>query len=513
MGPGQQASLNPQHAAPGDMDWFEWIVGQAAGTQDARLAVPLHDLYVQYAPVKGANTAPAFVLRALAACGSVTATEALVGQIDDDEARVLAEGGAPMVEGMTSLSSLDLALYFSSMKGKSLRVQILQRHWWRYELYPMPSEVSDSVFRSALSAQEVSAWYTLYLLAGIKEPQAGDRDRLMQIWDKGDTSVRVVAVDVLYAWSDWPTLLDLHEETESDEVRSEIAWALAGLGVAQAVRIVEDRVVRSWNKDWLNSGRPFMMWTSWSDNGLDDPKCADAMRKAEAIQVYFHPEWEDLDKERLAALQRLGDNSEIHPGLRFNLFVADYATKDWAKPLFRKAVRDVLETYPSSSTVATILFNVDVRFVVDACAEFGSDTPRQSLLTNLLATGSGAFLPTIKGLLWQVWPQRYTETQGQSMLFREPGDLAASLDYYCQHAKPAGRIPVGQTPKVMEPVLQSIVKDDSLPAGYRAFLLVYWPTAPGFFPKEFVENLLKEDMPDFIREALQQRLLDWGVAQ
>ncbi len=413
------------------------------------------------------------------------------------------------MEGMTSLSLLDLALYFSSGKGKSLRVQILQKHGWRYELYPMPSEVSDRALRSALSAKEVSAWYALYLLAGVKEPQTPDRDRLMQIWDKGDDSVRIMAADVLYAWSDWPTLLSLHERTQSDEVKSEIAWALADLGVPEALHLIEERIAGSWNTEWLNSGRAFMMWTSWEDSGLGDPKCADAMRKAEAVQKYFHPAWEDLDEERLAALQRFGNNSAIHPGLRFNWFVTDYATKDWARPLFKKAVRDVLEAHPSASTAATILYKVDVRFVVEACGQFGSDTPRQSLLTSLLTTGSGAFLPTIKGLLWQVWPQRYTETQGQSLLFREPGDLATSLDYYCQHVQPPWRIPAGQTRKVMEPVLQSIVNDDSLPAGYRAFLLVYWPTAPGFFSREFVENLLKEDMPDFIREALEKRLLNW----
>jgi hypothetical protein len=45
--------------------------------------------------------------------------------------------------------------------------------------------------------------------------------------------------------------------------------------------------------------------------------------------------------------------------------------------------------------------------------------------------------------------------------------------------------------------------------GYRAFLLVNWPRAPSKISKEFVEDLLKEDMPEFIREALQRRLLNW----
>jgi hypothetical protein len=59
-------------------------------------------------------------------------------------------------------------------------------------------------------------------------------------------------------------------------------------------------------------------------------------------------------------------------------------------------------------------------------------------------------------------------------------------------------------------MLQSLVQDVSLPAGYRAFLLAYWPTAPDYVTREFVESLLQSDMPDFIKEALTRRLaLDW----
>ncbi len=61
-------------------------------------------------------------------------------------------------------------------------------------------------------------------------------------------------------------------------------------------------------------------------------------------------------------------------------------------------------------------------------------------------------------------------------------------------------------------MLIALVEDDSLPAGYRAFLLIYWPKAPGWFSPAFVERLLDEDMPDFIREALQRRLLGWEVS-
>ncbi len=511
-GPGKYAHVDPPRALPSISDWFEWIVWRAAATRDTRLTAPLQDLCARLTRVHETEAARTFVQRALAACGATDATKSLVRQIGDDEAKVLADGGAPTVEGMTSLGSYYVARYYASTAG-SLRVQILRNHWSRYELYPMPSEISDGVLRSALSERELSDWYTLCLLALIKEPQAPDRDRVMRIWEKGDPWLQIVTADVLYAWNDGQTLLALHERATSEDVKSEIAWALADLGVAQGVHIVEERVVRSWNTEWLDSGRPFMMWTSLEDSELDNPKFADAMRKAEAIQVYFRPEWGDLDEARLAALQRLGNNSEIHPGLRFKLFVEDYATKDWAQPLFKKAIRDVLEAHPTSSTVATILFRVDVRFVSDACAEFRSDTSRQSLLIDLLRSGRVAHLPAVQGLLWEVWPQRYIETQGQAVLFREPGDLAASMDYYCQHALYTPIRPRNAsgsyTTRPAESALQAIVNDNSLPLGYRAFLLVYWPTAPGLFTKEFVESLLKEDMPDFIREALQKRLLDW----
>jgi hypothetical protein len=440
----------------------------------------------------------------------VDTTEALVRQIDNDEVRVLAEGGAPTVEGMTSLSSYYIAGHYSYMYlATSLRVQILLRRGLRYDLYPMSSDVSDRILRSALSEKEVDDWYALYLLAGIKEPQAEDREWLMRIWDKGDSWVRIVAVDVLHTWNDEQTLLSLHETTAPDEVKSEIAWALADMGVGQTVRIVEERAAGSWNTEWQDCARPFLIMT-WGEVDKGDSKLIDAMRKAQAVQAYFHPKWEELDEKRLAALKRLGDNSAIHAGLRFDLFVTDYAAKSWGQPLLQKATRDVLEAYPSASTVATILSKVDVRFVVDACGEFRSDTPRQSLLLNLLDTGSSAFLPTIEGLLRQVWPGRYTETQSQSILFGEPGDLAASIDYYCAHCSYGrSRSSASSVSHVAEPMLESIVKDDSLPAGYRAFVLGYWPTAPSRVSKDFAESLLDGDVPEFIREALQKRLGNW----
>jgi hypothetical protein len=320
---------------------------------------------------------------------------------------------------------------------------------------------------------------------------------------------------------------------ESDEVKSEIVWALADLGVAEAVGMVEDCALHSWNTDWLNCDRTFLVRT-WEDTGVGDPNFTQGVRKAEAIQTYFQPQGEDLDKERLAALKRLCANSTIHPGLRVALLATnynerrmkttDYSGTDWGRPLLRKAVRELLEAHPRSSVVNTLAtplasffpFTVDIPVVVDACGDSDSDEFRRTLLIDLLAAGNVYNLPVIEGLLREVWPQRYVETQGQSILFREPGDLAASLDYYCRYAQMATRGRSANSPNAYrptEPMLQSLVEDVSLPAGYRAFLLAYWPTAPGRLSREFVENLLRADMPDFIREALTHRLLlDWPHA-
>lgn len=527
---GQHANLNPQHSGP-TSDWFEWVVWLAASMQDSRLVVPLQSLHGRLEANGQDAVALEFVRRAEAACGSADAAETLRNQIAMNEDASLAAGRGPAAQGMASLDSF-YAPVSDPTVGTSLRVQIIRKRWVRYHLYPMPSEAGDTVFRSVLSTEGIGDWYTLYLLAGIKHPQTDDMERLMQIWDKGDSLLRVTAVDVLYAWGDAQTLLALHEKAESDEVQSEIVWALTDMGAAQAVRLVEQQVQDSWNTDWWNSGRAFLVRT-WDDNGVGDPNFTQAVRTAEAIQTYFQPQGEDLGEERLAALKRLCDDSTIHPGLRVALLAtnysdvrlktADYSETDWGRPLLRKAVRELLEAHPRSAVVnalATPLtgffpFTVDIPVVVDACGDSDSDEFRRVLLIDLLAAGNVYNLPVIEGLLREVWPERYTQTEGQSILFREPGDLAASLDYYCQYAEQStgrrGSATSGYRPTAS--MLRSLVQDVSLPAGYRAFLLAYWPTAPNYVPMEFAESLLESDMPDFIREALTRRLaLDWPQA-
>ena len=496
--------VDPQVATPPRYDWFEWVVWQAAATQDEHLISPLVALYARMADANQEDAALAFLLRAEAACGSSNAMDATVREITDDETRILADGQGPTPEGMTSLGMYCAAANRTARVG-SLRVQILQKHWWRYELYPMPSRVADQVLRLALSRSQMSDWYVLYLLAGIKEPQDEDKERLSHIWDQGNPWLRLMVIDVLYTWNDWQALLSLHETAGSDALESEIAWALADLGITQAVDIVEAQARGSWNTDWLHSDEAFIVAT-WTDIAEGDPNFNDALRKAQAIQTFFQPTREELDELRLAALQRLCEDSSVHPGVRFELLATGYATKDWADDLLREATRDVLEAYPLASTAAMALYRLDIQKVVDACGEFRSEAAQRSLLNNLLASGSGAYLPTISGLLRQVWPQRYSETQGQSILFREPGDLAASIDYYCSRNSVVDRM---RSPVIAGTVFKAIAEDDSLPAGYRAFLLVYWPTAPSWVSRDYAEGLLGEGMPAFLREALVQRLPAW----
>ncbi|MEN6426627.1 MAG: DUF2330 domain-containing protein, partial [Phycisphaerales bacterium] len=391
----EYSHVDPEQPTPTYYDWSEWVIWQAAGAQRASLITPLQGVRARFESTGKPDSVLQFLLRAEAASDSGDAGRAVVNQIVADEARVLTEGQGPTPEGMTSLGSF---YELSSTTPKSLRVRILWRYWLRYNLYPMPSEVSDVVFRSALSQGEFNDWYTLYLLAGIRSPQIADRERLLRVWDQGDPFLRLVVVDVLYVWGDTETLIILHEEAQSDDVKSEIVWALAGLGATKAIDLVEERVRGSWNTDWANCGRPFLIRT-WDDTGVGDVNFTEALRKADATQTYFHPESEDLDAQQLAALKRLCDDSTIHPGLRVGLLTTDYDETDWGRALLTKAVKDLLEANPTSSTVTTLGSKLTSELVVDACGQSSSDEFRRSLMLSLLAGGKGYHLPIIKGLL------------------------------------------------------------------------------------------------------------------
>jgi len=486
----------------------EYVIRRAACTQDSRLIATLQDARNRLA---GANAwALDFLQRAEAACGSRTARDAVVRKTLDQEKDIIPQGQ------MTPITNV-ISLNYNYNDAMSLREQVLLKRDTLYELYPLSPEMSDATIRSALSAGSCGSWYTLYLLAEIKKPQAPDRERLLQMWEGKDMPTSLVVVDALYAWGDGPTLMSLYAQAPAAEVKSEIAWALAELGIPAATGIVEEQLHSAWNPEWLATGWPFPRLVNQRDT-LTDPKAIDAVRTAEAAWSYFHPEFDIidndfmfltvlrpgiLDEQRLALLQKLAADNTIHAGMRFDLIGSDYATTEWAKPLVGEAAGAALQAYPDASTVSVILPATNAQFVVDVCAASVSDKERENLLLSRLASGSGTYLPVIEGLLWEVWPQRYDNTQGQSILFRAPGNLATSIDYYCAHCS------TRWYPVKAEPVLQAIVEDDSLAAGYRAFLLVYWPKAPDRISKDFAESLLDGDMPDFIRQALQKRLSDW----
>ena len=134
----------------------------------------------------------ALLLHAEAACGSPKANETLLRQILDDESPVLQEGGGETGDH----TSLDA--YYPAKAPVSLRVQILFERGLRYEFYPMPSDVADGLFRSALSTEGMNDWYRLYLLARIKKPTADDKEMLLRIWNGRAESMRLVIIDVLY---------------------------------------------------------------------------------------------------------------------------------------------------------------------------------------------------------------------------------------------------------------------------------------------------------------------------
>ncbi len=95
----------------------------------------------------------------------------------------------------------------------------------------MPSDIRDTIARTALETEGLSDWWVLYLLGHITDPLTEEHDRLMGIWDRNTGAIRVVTVNLLCVWGDSDTLLQLYEETDDFKVRAEITWALEKLGI------------------------------------------------------------------------------------------------------------------------------------------------------------------------------------------------------------------------------------------------------------------------------------------
>jgi hypothetical protein len=385
----------------------------------------------------------------------------------------------------------------------SLRVQILQKPKYEYKsdadfLFP---QAADAIVRQAVDRNESTDWYVFYLLALIRQPKAEDEDRLMKVLNRCELSARVVAADVLYVWGDTQALLDLYGKAGFADLKSETTWSLAALRCEEAVAAVQEQLWGRWNAEIATLGTTFVDPETLSFQVGADPCVADAVRKSVTLWNYFHPQEEQgaLSQERLELLKRIGGDSTIHPGIRYLLIGSDYGGTEWGRPLLERAVRDILATDLSPSTVRQVCFTManagDSEFIANLCREAANDEFRISILSALLSDRSG-LLSLISTLLGEVWPEQYAKTNGQSLLFRAPGNLSSEIDFYSHNES-------------LEDLLETLVKDDSLPAGYRAFLLVYWPKAPSWISREFVESLLQADMPDFVREALRKRLLDW----
>lgn len=474
----------------------EWIVRRAACSQNARLLTPLQGFHARV--VDEEHPVLAVMTRAEAACGSVEAAAALVEEIVGEQASVVEEGQAEGTGGIASLRNYFLS---NAANPPSLRVEIIRKRHCRYLLYPMPEKAADAVLRSALSEEGLSDWYTLYLLGRIRKPLAQDQERLLAIWNKGDALMTLVAADVLYAWGDEQILLDWYDKIDSPDGRAEIAWALAQLDSIEAIGVIEEQARGSWNDLWLTLKQPFLLRRSSSRGGWvspTDPETIDGVRKAETLWRYFHPEIGTLDEKRLASLRQLAADITIDPGVTIELLASDHGTTDWGKPLLEAAAMEVLEADSAPETVSRLVSYTNNEFVVKLCRQTSSDEFRRTLLNNLLTSTSGRNLGVVEGLLWEVWPQRYAETAGESLLFRAPGNL--DFDTYHQYDT------YGRT---IADALTAIVQDDSLPAGYRAFLLIHWRGASQRIARDRVEALLQQDMPDFLRDALQQRLAEW----
>ena len=333
--------------------WPLWIVWRAACTRDSRLIPVLESRHPPCTEAQ-ADCVPAALLRAEAACGSGPATATMVRQAIEDA------NDAVLWDQSRNIAHTSLDAFYDYNSKASLRVMILL--WTsqvRYELFPMPSDAADGVFRSALSDGTLTDWHLLYLLAQIKHPGSQDEEVLMRIWDKHEESTQLLVVDVLYAWRDQTRLRSLYDRPGgSTGAKAEIAWALAAMAVPEAASIIEEQVRASWNPGWLAGGWSFVHEVAGSRRFVPlfgrDYLSTDLRRAEQTLWNYFHPTSGVLDGERLAFLKRLAADGTIHAGMRFDLLGADYGGTDWGLPLLEKAARDILAVDSTFETVQKI---------------------------------------------------------------------------------------------------------------------------------------------------------------
>ena len=165
-----------------------------------------------------------FLLTAEAACGSSEAVTLVVQHIAEDP-------------NTLQIRASDGHAYIPSLTRRNEEVTL--REWMRWQAGPsspyysrdMPLDIRDTIARTALETEGLGDWRVLYVLGHIASPLTEEHERLMDIWSRNTGAIRVVAVDLLYAWGDGDTLLQLYEETDDFNVRAEITWALQELGI------------------------------------------------------------------------------------------------------------------------------------------------------------------------------------------------------------------------------------------------------------------------------------------
>ncbi len=203
--------------------WAGWIVWRAALTPDPQLLVPLQDFRDRLGP-ETVDRNFEFLLTAEAACGSSEAFTLVVQHMAEDPDTL-------------HIRDSDGHAYIPSLTRRNEEVTL--RQWTRWQAGPsspyydrdMPSDIRDTIARTALETEGLSDWRVLYVLGHIASPLAEEHEHLMDIWDRNTGAIRVVAVDLLYAWGDSDTLLQLYEETDDLDVQAEITWALEELGI------------------------------------------------------------------------------------------------------------------------------------------------------------------------------------------------------------------------------------------------------------------------------------------
>jgi Uncharacterized protein conserved in bacteria (DUF2330) len=213
-------------------DWLAWTVWRAGRSQNGQLVAPLQELRARLAP-ETSEVVYECALGAEAACGSSEAVALLAQRLVQEQSELIVDAS-------------DGYAYRPSW-GSRDKYDYNLRNWMFWQSAPpfpyrnvdfysiTPPAVLGTVARAALETEGLSDWGILYLLGHISDPQAGDKNRLMELWDRNTGPIHVVAVDVLYVWGDSDTLLQLHDQTDEPEVQDEIAWVLGELGIWEPV--------------------------------------------------------------------------------------------------------------------------------------------------------------------------------------------------------------------------------------------------------------------------------------